>query len=105
MAVVAGACLSIGRACVLYFGGGVGARGGSPAIDRSNRSFPTTPTSTCKQDAAPSQRRAFRGLVRSGRLELVAGGWVMHDEAIAGYESQVHQMRTVRRWGGRWCGF
>jgi hypothetical protein len=28
-------------------------------------------------------------------MELVNGGWVMHDEAIASYEAQIHQMRTV----------
>ena len=31
-------------------------------------------------------------LIQSGKVELVNGGWVMHDEAITRYDSQIHQM-------------
>jgi hypothetical protein len=34
----------------------------------------------------------FRDFVNQGRVELVNGGWVMHDEAITRYDSQIHQM-------------
>jgi len=40
----------------------------------------------------PAQRATFRSVVDSSQLELVCGGWVMHDEAITRYDSQIHQM-------------
>ena len=41
------------------------------------------------QDASPALRESFKGLVSNGQMELVNGGWVMHDEAITSYEAQV----------------
>jgi hypothetical protein len=37
-------------------------------------------------------KQFFRQLVQSQRLELVNGGWVMHDEAITRYDSQIQQL-------------
>jgi hypothetical protein len=37
-------------------------------------------------------KQFFQQLVQFQRLELVNGGWVMHDEAITRYDSQIQQM-------------
>lgn len=37
-------------------------------------------------------KTAVRGLVRDGRLEIVNGGWSMHDEACAHYEDMINNM-------------
>jgi alpha-mannosidase len=33
-----------------------------------------------------------RGLVRNGQLELINGGWAMHDEACPTYEDMINNM-------------
>lgn len=38
------------------------------------------------------QKKLFHELLILGRLEIVNGGWVMHDEGITRYDSQIHQM-------------
>ena len=38
------------------------------------------------------QKLLFHDMLVAGKLELVNGGWVMHDEAITRYDSQIHQM-------------
>eukprot|EP00550_Attheya_septentrionalis_P003784 CAMPEP_0198284144 /NCGR_PEP_ID=MMETSP1449-20131203/3636_1 /TAXON_ID=420275 /ORGANISM="Attheya septentrionalis, Strain CCMP2084" /LENGTH=1164 /DNA_ID=CAMNT_0043981071 /DNA_START=337 /DNA_END=3831 /DNA_ORIENTATION=- len=38
-----------------------------------------------------SLKQSFRRLVKQGTIELVNGGFVMHDEAITRYESQIQQ--------------
>eukprot|EP00300_Choanocystis_sp_HF-7_P016033 c19276_g1_i4.p1 GENE.c19276_g1_i4~~c19276_g1_i4.p1 ORF type:complete len:969 (+),score=194.56 c19276_g1_i4:14-2920(+) len=40
----------------------------------------------------PSQGAQFRELVRAGQIEIVNGGWVMHDEAITTYPDQITQL-------------
>jgi alpha-mannosidase II len=40
----------------------------------------------------PKDKQFFQQLVQAQRLELVNGGWVMHDEAITRYDSQIQQM-------------
>lgn len=37
------------------------------------------------------EKESFKSLVRSGQLEIVNGGFVMHDEAITRYDSQIQQ--------------
>jgi hypothetical protein len=39
-----------------------------------------------------AQKKLFQELLNNGRLEIVNGGWVMHDEGITRYDSQIHQM-------------
>ena len=34
----------------------------------------------------------FHTLMVSGQIEIINGGWVMHDEGITRYDSQIHQM-------------
>ena len=38
------------------------------------------------------QKETFQKLLNSGQLELVNGGYIMHDEAITRYDSQIDQM-------------
>jgi hypothetical protein len=38
------------------------------------------------------QKRFLQRLLVLDRMEIVNGGWVMHDEAISRYDSQIHQM-------------
>lgn len=40
----------------------------------------------------PTMQENVRGLVREGRLEIVNGGWSMHDEANTHYEDQINNM-------------
>ncbi len=37
-------------------------------------------------------RESFVTFLKEGKLELVNGGWVMHDEGITRYDSQIRQM-------------
>jgi hypothetical protein len=39
-----------------------------------------------------AQRQLFQRLLIEGRIEIVNGGWVMHDEGITRYDTQIHQM-------------
>lgn len=41
----------------------------------------------------PTRFAVFKRLVERGQIELVGGGWTMHDEAITSYDEQVTQMR------------
>lgn len=41
---------------------------------------------------SPRLKEVFHSLLTSGQLEIVNGGWVMHDEGITRYDSQIHQM-------------
>ena len=36
----------------------------------------------------------FKALVQEGRIEIVGGGWVMHDEAATTHYAQVRQMQV-----------
>ncbi len=38
------------------------------------------------------QKKIFQELLIKGQIEIVNGGWVMHDEGITRYDSQIHQM-------------
>lgn len=38
------------------------------------------------------QKKGLRKLLREGRFTLINGGWVMHDESITRYDSQIQQM-------------
>jgi hypothetical protein len=38
------------------------------------------------------QKELFHTLLIQGQMETVNGGWVMHDEGITRYDSQIHQM-------------
>ena len=44
--------------------------------------------------ASEAQRRAFLGLVATGRVELVNGAWSMHDEAVTTWQAQLRNLRT-----------
>lgn len=44
------------------------------------------------EEAHPSKQRALRELVKSGRLEIVTGGWVMTDEANVHVYAMVDQL-------------
>ena len=39
-------------------------------------------------------KEKVRGLVKSGQLELLSGGWSMHDEACPTYEDMIDNMMT-----------
>ena len=44
------------------------------------------------QGEQPDMRERFKALVQRGQLEIVGGGWIMHDEAVTHYKDQVSQM-------------
>ena len=37
-------------------------------------------------------KNSVRTLVKEGRLELINGGWSMHDEACPNYEDMINNM-------------
>ena len=49
-------------------------------------------------DQNETARDAFKGFVASGRLELVGGGWTMHDEESANAYSAVTNMEYGLSW-------
>lgn len=42
----------------------------------------------------PARFSVFKRLVEKGQIELVNGGWTMHDEAITSYDAQIAQTRV-----------
>jgi len=40
----------------------------------------------------PEKQEQTRGLVKSGQLEIINGGWSMHDEACPIYEDMINNM-------------
>ena len=44
------------------------------------------------KDPRTTKQQDFRALLENGQLEIANGGWVMHDEAITRYDSQILQM-------------
>ena len=44
--------------------------------------------------AGEGEAELFRGLVASGQVEIVGGGWIMHDEAITTHAAQLRQMQV-----------
>jgi alpha-mannosidase len=44
-----------------------------------------------------TMRQDVRDLVSSGRLELVGGGWTMHDEACPTFEEMIFNMELGHR--------
>ena len=44
------------------------------------------------EEAQSEQRSAFQSLVSQGRIEIVGGGWVMHDEATPDFRDMIEQM-------------
>lgn len=50
------------------------------------------------EGAHPSKRRALKSLVKSGRLEITTGGWVMSDEANTHVYAMVDQMIEGNQW-------
>ncbi|KAI0980629.1 hypothetical protein GJ496_001278 [Pomphorhynchus laevis] len=45
-----------------------------------------------------SQRNKLQLLLQSGRFEILAGGWVVPDEASTGYESLIQQLVLGHQW-------
>jgi len=50
------------------------------------------------QQQPDSIRDKVRGLLESGQLEIISGGWSMHDEAVTHYHSIIDQFS----WGFKW---
>ncbi|EAS02490.2 glycoside hydrolase family 38 amine-terminal domain protein (macronuclear) [Tetrahymena thermophila SB210] len=44
------------------------------------------------------QRDTYRSLVQSGQIEILNGGWVMHDEATAYFEDLIENMTVGHLW-------
>ena len=44
--------------------------------------------------AGEGEAEVFRGLVTAGQVEIVGGGWIMHDEAITTHAAQLRQMQV-----------
>lgn len=47
-----------------------------------------------KHGAGEGEAELFRALVAAGQIEIVGGGWVMHDEAITTHGAQLRQMQV-----------
>ncbi|XP_043222997.1 alpha-mannosidase 2-like [Amphibalanus amphitrite] len=50
------------------------------------------------EDATEQQKNTFKELVRSGRLEITTGGWVMTDEAVTRMYPMLDQLTEGHRW-------
>lgn len=49
-------------------------------------------------DASDKEKDIFRGLLKSGQIEIVTGGWVMNDEANSHWLSIIQQLTTGHQW-------
>ncbi|CAG9789046.1 unnamed protein product [Diatraea saccharalis] len=49
-------------------------------------------------DATDKEKAAFRSLLKSGKIEIVTGGWVMNDEANSHWLSIIQQLTTGHQW-------
>ena len=47
-----------------------------------------------KHGAGEGEAELFRALVATGQLEIVGGGWVMHDETVTTHRAQLRQMQV-----------
>ncbi|XP_047033618.1 alpha-mannosidase 2 isoform X2 [Helicoverpa zea] len=49
-------------------------------------------------DATEKDKAAFLSLLKSGKIEIVTGGWVMNDEANSHWLSIIRQLTTGHQW-------
>ncbi|XP_047525382.1 alpha-mannosidase 2 [Pieris napi] len=49
-------------------------------------------------DATEREKTAFINLLKSGKIEIVTGGWVMNDEANSHWLSVIQQLTTGHQW-------
>ncbi|XP_073950611.1 alpha-mannosidase 2 [Choristoneura fumiferana] len=49
-------------------------------------------------DASDKEKDVFRGLLKSGQLEIVTGGWVMNDEANSHWLAIIQQLTAGNQW-------
>ncbi|KAL4461952.1 hypothetical protein ABPG74_000797 [Tetrahymena malaccensis] len=50
------------------------------------------------QTISEQQKDTYRKLVQSGQIEILNGGWVMHDEATAYFEDMIENMTVGHLW-------
>ncbi|KAL4477151.1 hypothetical protein ABPG72_008885 [Tetrahymena utriculariae] len=50
------------------------------------------------QSISEQQMDTYRSLVQSGQIEILNGGWVMHDEATAYFEDMIENMTVGHLW-------
>eukprot|EP01128_Nolandella_sp_AFSM9_P011745 TRINITY_DN8673_c0_g1_i1.p1 TRINITY_DN8673_c0_g1~~TRINITY_DN8673_c0_g1_i1.p1 ORF type:complete len:1206 (-),score=136.11 TRINITY_DN8673_c0_g1_i1:152-3748(-) len=61
--------------------------------------------STWWRAASPEQLRAMRTALDRGQFEIVAGGWVMNDEATVHYAAAINQYLTGHEWLWKHVGY
>ena len=40
----------------------------------------------------------MRTIIESGRIELVGGGWIQHDETLSSFRQQNTNVETGKKW-------
>jgi len=52
-----------------------------------------------------SMKERVKGFVKNGQLELINGGWSMHDEACPTYDDMINNMMIGHQWIEQEFGF